>query len=316
MFLLTTHRVSTIRDERHGMEHVSPKKAVVIPEKINKSLEFFMDKPLSPADKTDKLERDVKDESAMVKDFINAFGIFFGPILNRLLDQGSDVTPDPNPRVAPKVIPDAVAPRPDPAITPLPSLSNKRKGEKADSIWSGFRQGSEGNCVTVSAIKVAMEKFGQSPTDIYKEVQKTAQGYKVAMRDGFRLDVTHAELLAAAQVSQFVGRDRGMLKDANFLYAVSAKRAQMENNDGRAARSFSAALHSLNDGEDERGAGEGFLRLGLRKHMKKVSVRELARGQLGMVNRDAHSVAVIDGREELWGRKGGTPRYGDAIALV
>ncbi|AMW84679.1 hypothetical protein AK972_3879 [Pseudomonas yamanorum] len=112
-------------------------------------------------------------------------------------------------------------------------------------------------------------------------------------------------------------RDPGMLKDAHFLFAVSAKRAQMENNDGRAARSFDAAVHSLNDGEDERVAGEGFLRLGLRSHMKKVSVSAFQdKSLIGMVNRSAHSVAVVDGCEEFYGRKGGPPRFGDAIALV
>eukprot|EP01034_Spumella_vulgaris_P009214 gene9214-11708_t len=35
-----------------------------------------------------------------------------------------------------------------------------------------------------------------------------------------------------------------------------------------------------------------------------------------MVNRALHSVAVIDGREELWGRKGRAPTYGDAVALI
>jgi len=54
----------------------------------------------------------------------------------------------------------------------------------------------------------------------------------------------------------------------------------------------------------------------LSKHMKKVSVRELANGQLGMCNRARHSVAVINGREELWCRQGKAPTQGDAIALM
>ncbi|NMY95730.1 hypothetical protein [Pseudomonas proteolytica] len=219
----------------------------------------------------------------------------------------TDVIPDkPTPAV----------PTPDSHPARIEGLSEKRNGAKADDIWSGFRQGPDGNCVTVSAIKAAMHKFGQSPTDIYKKVIKTERGYHVAMRDGFRLTLTHEELKQAAQGARFVGKDKGMLKDAQFLFAVSAKRAQMENNDGRAARSFSAAIRSLNDGEDERGAGEGFLRLGLKKHMKRVAVSVLARGQVGMVNRTGHSVAVIGGKEELWGRKGRAPSQGHAVALV
>ncbi|WP_431037546.1 hypothetical protein [Pseudomonas yamanorum] len=224
------------------------------------------------------------------------------------------VTPAPQTTVVPK--PDAPLPAPTPQR--LPDLSDKRNGAKPDNIWNGFRQGPDGNCVTISAIKAAMMKFGQSPTDIFRSVQAVGDGYHVVMRDGFRLDLKKHELATAIRGSKFVPmRDPGMLKDAHFLFAVSAKRAQMENNDGRAARSFDAAVHSLNDGEDERVAGEGFLRLGLRSHMKKVSVSAFQdKSLIGMVNRSAHSVAVVDGCEEFYGRKGGPPRFGDAIALV
>jgi len=226
----------------------------------------------------------------------------------------TQVTPAPRPAVVPK----PHVPLPDPTPQRLPDLSDKRNGAKPDNIWNGFRQGPDGNCVTISAIKAAMMKFGQSPTDIFKSVQATGDGYHVVMRDGFKLDLKKHELATAIRDSKFVPmRDPGMLKDAHFLFAVSAKRAQMENNDGRAARSFDAAVRSLNDGEDERGAGEGFLRLGLRNHMKRVSVSAFRdKSMIGMVNRDAHSVAVVDGCEELYGRKGGPPRSGDAIALV
>lgn len=252
-----------------------------------------------------------------LKGIVSLFSTFLSQIA-ALLSGGKDekaisveVVPDP---VTPMVNPTSTVPKPTP--TPLPELSPKCNGAKADDIWSGFRQGPDGNCVTVSAIKAAMHKFGQSPTDIYKHVGKTEQGYAVTMRDDFRLTLTHEELRQAAAGAKFYGRDRGMLKDAQFLFAVSAKRAQMENNDGRAARSFSAAIRSLNDGEDETGAGEGFLRLGLRKYMKSVPVSTLARGQVGMVNRARHSVAVIEGKEELWGKKGAAPTRGNAVALI
>ncbi|AKS10234.1 hypothetical protein AA957_23650 [Pseudomonas trivialis] len=194
-------------------------------------------------------------------------------------------------------------------------LSNKKNGEKAVDIWSGFRQSNEGNCVTVAAIKVAMARFGQSPTGILAKVEKTADGYSVTLRDGYNLRLSDQELSQAARGAKLTGRDSGMLKDANFLFAVSAKRAQEENNDGKAGASFSAAISSLNDGEDEEETGEALKRLGLGSYLKKASVSELANGQLGMVNTDTHSVAVIGGREELWGNRGGRPRDGQAIAL-
>lgn len=223
--------------------------------------------------------------------------------------------PDLNLNILPEPVPQAISPGPAPAGD-IPGLSAKRNGAKPDDIWGGFRQGPDGNCVTVSAIKAAMHRFGQSPTDIYKEVTKIDGGYRVVMRDNFRLTLTDHELQQAVQGSSFVGLDREMLKDARFLYAASAKRAQMKNNDGTAGSSFYAAMQSLNDKEDEWGPGEGFERLGLRAHMRTVEARDLADGLVGMCNRRGHSVAVINGREELWGRQGGAPVYGDAIALV
>lgn len=223
--------------------------------------------------------------------------------------------PQPRPEVLPRVVPEPDVPGPAPSAT-IPGLSNKRNGVKPDDIWSGFRQGPDGNCVTVSAIKAAMYRFGQSPTDIYKQVIKVSDGYRVVMRDDFQLTLTDRELFEGARSSRFTGRDQGMLKDARFLFAVSAKRAQMENNDHTAGRSYQAAVRSLNNGEDETGPGEGFLRLGLRKHMKRVSVRALAAGQVGMCNRAGHSVAVVNGCEERWGRQGPAPTRGHAVALV
>lgn len=260
----------------------------------------------------------VANNSDAVDKLVTLFTSFFTQLISLVSDKKDKAVPDispPRPEVAPRVVPEPAAPQPAPAAN-IAGLSRKRNGAKPDNIWSGFRQGPDGNCVTVSAIKAAMYRFGQSPTDVFKEVKKTERGYEVIMRDGVSVNLTDRELTEGARGAKFVGRDKEMLKDAEFLFAVSAKRAQNENNDGRAARSFSAAIRSLNDGEDERGAGEGLKRLGLSKHMKRVSVRELANGQLGMCNRAQHSVAVINGREELWGRQGKAPTHGDAIALT
>ncbi|AZF22393.1 MULTISPECIES: hypothetical protein [unclassified Pseudomonas] len=254
----------------------------------------------------------------LVNAIVALFNSLFTQLLALVADKKDKHVPDTNPLpplIIPQVTPQPVLPRPDAAAN-IPGLSNKRGGAKPDNIWSGFRQGPDGNCVTVSAIKAAMYRFGQSPTDIFKEVTKTNDGYQVLMRDGFRLTLTDRELADGARGAKFSGPDTGMLKDAQFLFAVSAKRAQMENNDRTAGRSFQAAIRSLNDGEDESGPGEGFLRLGLKGHMKRVSVRELAQGQIGMCNRTGHSVAVINGREELWGKQGRVPTHGHAVALM
>lgn len=259
-----------------------------------------------------------KIETDKLPEVLTTLRSLFTQLQGLLSDGRGQVLPDapaPSVKVTPKVAPEPVAPKPGTALE-IPGLSSKRNGAKPDNIWSGFRQGPDGNCVTVSAIKAAMYRFGQSPTDVFKEVTRTNDGYQVMMRDDFRLTLTDRELAEGARGARFVGADKGMLKDAQFLFAVSAKRAQMENNDRTAGRSFQAAIRSLNNGEDETGPGEGFLRLGLKSHMKRVNVRDLANGQLGMCNRTGHSVAVINGREELWGRQGKAPTKGHAVALM
>ncbi|AZE84853.1 hypothetical protein C4J98_3452 [Pseudomonas orientalis] len=258
----------------------------------------------------------VGNDAQAINAVVALFASFFTQLLALVADKKQKNMPDaiPSP-VIPQVTPQPVLPKPDAAAN-IPGLSNKRGGAKPDNIWSGFRQGPDGNCVTVSAIKAAMHRFGQSPTDIFQEVAKTNDGYHVLMRDGFRLTLSDRELVEGSRGAKFNGPDKGMLKDAQFLFAVSAKRAEMENNDRTAGRSYQAAIRSLNNGEDESGPGEGFLRLGLKKHMKRVPVRELARGQIGMCNRTGHSVAVINGREELWGKQGRAPTHGQAVALI
>ncbi|WP_395606517.1 hypothetical protein [Pseudomonas sp. B22129] len=249
---------------------------------------------------------------ALFTSLFDAFASLIGGSSNR---EPATVRPQTEAAVEVSPVPESIFTDKPPAGY-ITALSMKRNGEKPDDIWGGFRQGPDGNCVTVSAIKAAMHRFGQSPTDIYKEVTKTEDGYRVVMRDNFTLTLSEHELRQAEWGSNFLGRDREMLKDAHFLYAVSVKRAQIENNDGTAGRSFQAAMRSLNDKEDEFGPGEGLERLGLRQHMRTVRAGDLASGQVGICNRSGHSVAVINGIEEQWGKPGSAPLYGDAIALM
>lgn len=247
--------------------------------------------------------------------FTSCFNKLTRPLPEECVKKVVDISPQPERPPSELPLLEPTSPPSDTARY-IPGLSTKRNGAKPDNIWRGFRQGPGWNCATVSAIKAAMHQFGQSPVDIYKRVTKVDGGYRVIMRDDFALTLTERELAVGARSTQFIGADKEMLKDAHFLFAVSAKRAQMENNDRTAGKSFHAAVRSLNDGEDEWEPGEGLQRLGLRKYMKTVAVSELARGQLGMCNRKGHSVAVINGREEIWGRQGFSPARGDAIALM
>lgn len=180
------------------------------------------------------------------------------------------------------------------------SLSTVPVGVKPANILSGFYQGSEGNCVTVSAIKAAMMKYGQNPSGIFKHVIQTPQGYTVTMRDGCTVRLTYAELGKALAGSRFWGEDKGLLRDAVFLYAVSAKRAQLENHEFRAGRSFEAAMNTLNDGEMP---GDALRRLGLYAFIRASTVKELAEGGAGTLANYQHSVAVVNGAFDDYGAK-------------
>lgn len=171
---------------------------------------------------------------------------------------------------------------------------------KPQDIWSGFYQGTPSNCVTVSAIKAAIMRFGQAPADIYRQVTAIPNGYEVVMRDGYTLTLTHEQLSKAKEASGLQGSDRRLLDDANFLYAVSARRAQLENNDFRANQSFEVAMETLNDGEFP---GQALRRLGLFAYVRESNVDELAKGAIGTLASTTHSVAVIDGALDYFGEK-------------
>lgn len=173
-------------------------------------------------------------------------------------------------------------------------------GAKPADVWSGFYQGNEGNCVTVSAIKASMMRFGQNPAGIYKHIGATPEGYEVVMRDGFKLCLSHDELKRARQASNLRGEDQALLNDANFLYAVSAKRAQLENNDFRGDQGFAVALDTLNDGEHP---GEALRRLGLYGYLRDSDVTELANGAIGTLADFGHSMAVVKGVLDYYGQK-------------
>lgn len=173
-------------------------------------------------------------------------------------------------------------------------------GTKPTDIWSGFYQSVEGNCVTVSAIKAAMMRFGQNPQGIYKKISATTDGYEIIMRDSFKLRVTHEELRKAREASSLKGNNQALLDDANFLYCVSAKRAELEDNDFRGRQGFDVAMQTLNDGEYP---GEALHRLGLSAYVCESSVQELAEGAIGTLADARHSVAVIDGMVDMYGQK-------------
>ncbi|MDQ0651341.1 hypothetical protein [Pseudomonas cedrina] len=175
-----------------------------------------------------------------------------------------------------------------------------------NELISGFSQKwGTMNCVTVAGIKAAMQRFG-GPNQIYSSVEQTRDGFNITMRDnpGKTYRVTYAELQYAAAHSGFKGTNQKMLNEANFLYAVSAKRAQEENNDGYASRSFAAAVGSLNTWEHTE---EGLNRLGLRNYVQHTRAQDLINGAPGVMAQNDHVFTVLNGRTENYGSMGYRP---------
>lgn len=187
----------------------------------------------------------------------------------------------------------------------------KKNGPYSEQdLVSGFRQeGGTENCVTVGAIKAAMQKEG-GPAEVYDSVEKKGDGFDVKMKDSDKIyHVSNAELEEAAQKSGFEGDNKQMLKDANFMYAVSAKREQQES-----GGSFSDGLSALNQVQM---ATNGFERLGLKNDVRQASAQELANGEAGVIAQNNHVAAVLDGKVEDYGTLGRTPDAGVyALKLV
>lgn len=181
-------------------------------------------------------------------------------------------------------------------------------GKKPENIYSGFSQGYEDNCVITSWIKAGMALFGQK--DVFEAVKEVAQGYFVTMRDGFKLYLSKGELQLAARNSGYKGDDPVMLTDANFMFAVAAKRAQLVNSYDRVGQSYADGVKSLNDGASP---WEGYELLGLKDHIKpgrdsNAKLKELETpGEIGVASAPGHNFLVVDGRQELFGTRGGKP---------
>ena len=179
------------------------------------------------------------------------------------------------------------------------------------ALVDGFRQ-KRGtmNCVSVAGIKAAMQRFG-GPNEIYSSVEKTRDGYDISMRDNPNriFHVTNEEIDEATRKSGFTGNNEKMLKEANFMYAVSAKRAQFENNDGRASESFSAALATLDSWEHTH---EGLYRLGLEHYVEHTSAMDLANGAPGVMASNDHVYTVLNGRKDNYGSLGYSPAPWDS----
>ncbi|MDQ7825769.1 MAG: hypothetical protein RDV48_23410 [Candidatus Eremiobacteraeota bacterium] len=115
----------------------------------------------------------------------------------------------------------------------------------SEDLISAFSQGSKGNCASVATIKAAMDAYGD---EVFQSVTQNPDGStEVVMKDGTEVSISAKEMKIAEQMADFEGMEGEDMEQAVLCYAVMAKNAQMEQNDGY--QSYAGACRSLNNGE-------------------------------------------------------------------
>ena len=169
------------------------------------------------------------------------------------------------------------------------------KGFK-DKQVGAWRQTTEGNCVSVAAIKGAMDKYDNK---VFDKMAKTPNGLEVTMKDGVKVKVSPAELKMARNYSDFKGNDQDALSYATVCYAAMAKRAE---NEGRviSMRSgmfgrrrstiggYKGALMQLNNGE---APTNGAKYLGLKDKLERIDLSAV-KGKDVLASNSAHAFFI------------------------
>jgi hypothetical protein len=196
-----------------------------------------------------------------------------------------------------------------PGINALRNTANNAFGSfqglanRAVDLFRGFSQSREGNCVSVAWMKAAMARFGARADQVFSRADPDgAGGYNITMRDGKQVRVTRGELATARRMSSFKGSNAGLVEQANIIYAAMAKRAQLANNDGHAARSFVNACRSLNDGE---AIHKGANWLGLSRHVRSVTMAQARRLPFAVGTSHRHAIFASNGSADHYGRRVG-----------
>lgn len=209
--------------------------------------------------------------------------------------------------------------------------SRAEKASKPYDLNRGVIQGNRGNCLSIASVKAAQSRFGLTPSDIHKRLEKTATGTLVTLRNDRKVHVSRDEERLAAQKMGLTGDSEQAITHMNFNLAVIAKVAQEDGNDNRTGMNFGQALDTLNDGEggtsryDPMRRGEAYwmrqaeslIRLGLGNHIRPTTSSELANNpqKSGIVTGGGHAVASLGGLEDFYGTKNRLRNMHDGYAI-
>ncbi|RZJ91667.1 MAG: hypothetical protein EOO60_07680 [Hymenobacter sp.] len=138
---------------------------------------------------------------------------------------------------------------------------------KTEELITAFKQGGAGNCVSVAAIKAAIEVFGLG--NVFVADSQVDGGLTITMRDGISIVLTVTELEYAKENSRFIMLDsQQVFEYATLCYAAMAKRVQQDEKEEKL--SYAEAVADLNDGASYL---QGPNWLGLRHHVRAVGLK-------------------------------------------
>ena len=102
------------------------------------------------------------------------------------------------------------------------------------------------------------------------------------------------------------------MTNAQEIYAIAAKRAQIQGNDGIGPNrmSYSKACNTLNNGENTQSVREQLGRVGLEDHTKRVSRNDLKEYAAGLTYTPGHAYFVTEGKRDYYGKSGNLGRGG------
>lgn len=159
---------------------------------------------------------------------------------------------------------------------------SEREQAGFDAIFSQFGQNNIGNCVSTGVIKAALDHF---EGEVFDHVSKDSDGYKVRLRNGSSVHISHAELRQAGHATNYDGKPSEVKSMATLCYAVIAKREARSRH-----ISLADAFQDMGDGYS---ASSAVKYLGLEGHVKAIKASEINKYD-GVYAHGGHHVVYVD----------------------
>ncbi len=164
-------------------------------------------------------------------------------------------------------------------------------------IMTSFHQGGATNCASISAIKLAIGKFGIN--NVLKEIKPTQTGFHVTLRDDSKFDLSASEIARMGKLNYFIaGSNKEIFEYAQFLYAVMAKRKMQINDLGSIQR---AATHRIFFHQLSMDTEENLHFLGLSNFVKKINRADVENYDQIIITNSKHSVFSSKGIYDKFG---------------